>query len=64
MLTAGRNSPETLELLLDTHFSKNTQEVEDLYKEENLDDHSTDNISSPDRIKPQRYPNGNHWRSD
>jgi len=32
------NSQKTLELLLDTHFPKNTQVVEDLYIEENLDD--------------------------
>jgi len=45
------NSQKTLELLLDTHFPKNTQAVEDLYIEESLDDLSIDNISNPDRIK-------------
>jgi len=45
------NSQETLELLLDTHFPKNTQVVEDLYIEQNLDDQSIDNISNPNRIK-------------
>jgi len=41
----AKNSQETLELLLDTHFPKNTQVVEDLYLEESLDDQSIDNIS-------------------
>jgi len=45
------NSQETLELLLDTHFPKNTQVVEDLYIEENLDDQSIDNISNSERVK-------------
>jgi len=40
------NSQETLELLLDTHFPKNTQVVEDLYIEEHLDNQSIDNISN------------------
>jgi len=44
-------SQETLELLLDTHFPKNTQVVEDLYIEENLDDRNIDNISKPGRIQ-------------
>jgi len=37
------NSQESLELLLDTHFFKNTHVAEDLCIEENLDDQSTDN---------------------
>jgi len=41
------NSQETLELLLDTHFPKNTHGVEDLYIEDNLDDQTIDNISNP-----------------
>jgi len=45
------NSQETLELLLDTHFPKNTQVVEDVYIEENFDDQSIDNISNPDHIQ-------------
>jgi len=44
-------SQESLELLLDTHFPKNTQVVEDLYIDKNLDDQSIDNISNPDRTK-------------
>jgi len=45
------NSQETVELLLDTHFPKNTHAVEDLYIEKNLDDQSIDNISNPSRIQ-------------
>jgi len=45
-----QTSQETLELLFDTHFP-NTQAVEDLFIEENLDDQNIDNISKPDRIK-------------
>jgi len=41
MLTAERK----------TNFPKNTHGVEDLYIEENLDDQSIDNISSPGRIQ-------------
>jgi len=49
--TWTENSQKTLELLLETHFPKNTQTVEDLYIEENLDDQSIANILNPDRIK-------------
>jgi len=45
------NSQETLELMLDTHFPKNTHVVEDLHIEESLDDQSIDNISNPGRIQ-------------
>jgi len=45
------NSQETLELLLDTHFPKNTHVVEILHLEENLDHRSIDNISNPGRIQ-------------
>jgi len=45
------NSQETLELLLDTPFPKNTHVVEDLYIKENLGYQSIDNISNPGRIQ-------------
>jgi len=45
------NSQEAFELLLHSHFPKNTHVVEDRYIEENLDNQSIDNISSPVRIK-------------
>jgi len=43
------NSRETLELLLDSHFPKNTHGP--LHIEENLDDQSIDIISNPGRIQ-------------
>nr|XP_044249376.1 uncharacterized protein LOC123002812 [Drosophila takahashii] len=44
------NSQKTLEILVDTHFPKNTQAVENLHVNENLDEQSIVNISNPECI--------------